>query len=210
LSSLSYSRTLVRQVVKQALGTSRGQHKACGVQTAVLNLDANERFEEKEILLPVLAKAKVYKKHGMARVLCGVDADGVQHDEPNYARDLRRLDEGVWCEIPDDVNGGMKPVRIKAWDLMFAGDMLGCNSVLPFCETTGAYLFCRACDYDRSSADAGRPFSFLRQAPPRTASNSTPDKMGKRQKTFEPPRLRVWKVRQPHLLLSYVCALIHT
>jgi hypothetical protein len=75
---------------------------------AVLNLDASERFKQDEILLPALAKAKVYKKHGMARVLCGVDQNGVQHDEPNHAHDMRKLDEGRWAEIPDDVNGGTR------------------------------------------------------------------------------------------------------
>ena len=79
---------------------------------AVLNLDASERFKQDEIMLPALAKAKVYKKHGMARVLCGVDQNGVQHDEPNYAHDMRKLDEGRWAEIPDDVNGGTRWMRI--------------------------------------------------------------------------------------------------
>jgi hypothetical protein len=174
------------EVVRQALGSARGKHKACGVQTAVLNLPASERFNQDEILMPVLAKASVYKKHGMARVLCGVDAMGKQHDEPNNALDMRRLDEGRWCVIPDDVNGGTMRVRLKAWDLAFAGDMLGCNSVLPFCETTGAFKYCRACDFDRRSPLAGRPFSFLRRCG--HVGNES-----KRART-DAPKMRDWQV----------------
>ena len=137
----------------------------CGVQSAVVNLDATDRFAEEEILLPALARAKVYKKHGMACVLCGVDATGIQHNEPNYASDLRRLDvEGRWFDMPDDVNGGTRRMRLRVWDLLFSGDMLGCGSVLPFCETTGAHKLCRACDFDSSAPDAYRPISFLRRS----------------------------------------------
>ena len=83
-------------------------HKQCGVQEACLNLPAEERFHPDNIMLPVLSRASVYKKHGMARVLAGVDRSGKQHDEPNHAADLDALDEGVWGEIPDDELGGMR------------------------------------------------------------------------------------------------------
>jgi hypothetical protein len=72
----------------------RGLHKQCGNQLAVLSLPAGDRFREDNILLPVLSRAKVCRKHGMSRVLCGVDADGKQHDEPNFAADMRALNEG--------------------------------------------------------------------------------------------------------------------
>ena len=53
-------------------------------------------------MLPILSRAKVYKKHGMSRVMCGVDSDGFQHAEPNFAADMRELSEGVTMAIPDD------------------------------------------------------------------------------------------------------------
>lgn len=46
-------------------------------------------------MLAVNSRAAVFKKHGMARVLCGVDSEGVKHDEPCFAQDMRELDEGV-------------------------------------------------------------------------------------------------------------------
>ena len=116
-------------------------HKQCGCQTAVLNLPACERFEEKNILLPVLARASTYKKHGMARVLCGVDADGVEHDEPNYGRDMRELDVGRWITIPDDRDnlGNTRHVRLRGWNVAISCDYLGKQSVLPFMESSRAH-----------------------------------------------------------------------
>lgn len=60
----------------------RSIHKQNGCQVASLSLEASERFRSDRIMLPVNSRGKVYKKHGMARVLCGVDSSGVQHDEP--------------------------------------------------------------------------------------------------------------------------------
>jgi hypothetical protein len=80
--------------VCNVLGVKRSLHKQCGCQLAVLSLDAAERFREENILLAALSRAKVYQKHGMARVLCGVDENGRQHEEENFAADMRALDEG--------------------------------------------------------------------------------------------------------------------
>ena len=95
---------------------ARGKHKQCGIQAASLSLSAEERFKTDNIFLLGLARANVYKTHGMARVFCGDDQDGKRHDEPNLAADLRRLDEGVWIEIPDECGGmygcGSTPHRV--------------------------------------------------------------------------------------------------
>ena len=145
------------------LGTARGDHKECGVQAALLNLPADTRCTEDNIMLVALAKAKVYKKHGMARILAGVDADGEQHDEPNVARDLRALDCGRMITIPDDDNPGCtRTVRLRVWPIMFSADYLGAQSVLPFVESPMAHVFCRGCLYNSTSPMAGRPYSFLR------------------------------------------------
>ena len=80
--------------VCNTLGVKRGKHKQCGCLMTALSLPAEERFCEENILLPILSRAEVYKKHGMARVVCGVDQSGKQHDEPNFAADMRALDVG--------------------------------------------------------------------------------------------------------------------
>ena len=64
---------------------SRGVHKICGCQVAIGSLPAEERFKTDNIMPVALALASTYKNHGMARVLCGVDAHSVAHDEPCYA-----------------------------------------------------------------------------------------------------------------------------
>ena len=158
------------QTVRQGIGTNRGVHKQCGCQAAVGNLPADERFKTENILLPVLSRASVYKKHGMARVLCGVDQQGVRHDEDCYAKDMRELDEGVMIEIPDDENGGTMSVRLKCWELVAACDHLGAQSLTAHVETPGAHVFCRACDCDRSSAAYTAPFSFHRAPAPVSGS----------------------------------------
>jgi len=84
--------------------------------------------------LHTLAKAKLYKKVGMSRVLCGVDqATGKVHtDEPNLARDLRELSTvGRLIEIPDDVHGGSTTVRLKVYHIVSSCDYLGAMSLLP-------------------------------------------------------------------------------
>ena len=79
---------------------------------AFAGLKQEERFKPENIMLVALARTKTYKKHGMARVLCGVDSDGVQHDEPCYAQDMRDLDAGVDMFIPDEVNGALPPATL--------------------------------------------------------------------------------------------------
>ena len=117
------------------------------------------------IFLHTLAKAKLYKKVGMSRVLCGVEQEnGKAHpDEPNLARDLRELGtDGRLIEIPDDIHGGSKTVRLKVYHIVSSCDYLGAMSLLPNAESPGSHFFCRGCYVDASDADCHRPFSFLR------------------------------------------------
>ena len=145
------------------LGVARGKHKQCGVQVACLNLPAEERFKPEEIMLPVLSRASVYKKHGMTRVLAGVDKEtGEQHDEPCRARDMQRLDEGVWGTIPDDENGGRRWIRLKNYNLTISADDPAKKSLTPFVESCSAHRHCNCCSYHAKGATAGRPLSFLR------------------------------------------------
>ena len=152
----------VLQTVKNAIGTAKSKHKQLGVQVSLASLPAEERFKEENLLLAALARTGVYKKHGIARVISGVDEDGTVHDEPNLASDLRRLHEGVIIEIPDDVMGGMKKVRLKCVIIIVCADYLAAQALLPWFESTGAYIFCRGCNANRKHHDVYRPFSFLR------------------------------------------------
>jgi hypothetical protein len=148
--------------VCNTLGAARGTHKQVGCQATVLNIPTEERSNEANIFLPVLARASAYKKHGMARLLCGVDKGGVQREEPNFAADMRALDAGVSIQIPDDVHGGVKWVRLRAWIMLASCDFLAKKSILPFSEGSAANCFCGDCDYDTRSQAAKRPLSFLR------------------------------------------------
>ena len=137
------------------------------MQASTLNVPMAERMALDNIMLVALAKAKVYKKHGLARVISGVDQDGTMHDEANVAKDFRALDVGKWIQIPDDEQGGdLRWWRLRAWVIIFSADYLGAQSMLPFSESPSAHVLCRACDYDTRSAAAARPFSFLRKPSP--------------------------------------------
>ena len=117
------------------------------------------------IFLHTLAKAKLYKKVGMSRVLCGVEQEnGKAHpDEPNLARDLRELGtDGRLIEIPDDIHGGSKTVRLKVYHIVSSCDYLGAMSLLPNAESPGSHFFCRGCYVNAADPDCHRPFSFLR------------------------------------------------
>jgi hypothetical protein len=124
-------------------------------------LPAEERFAPDNIILPVLARASVYKKHGMARVLAGVDQTGVHHDEPSHAKDMQSLDVGVWGTIPDDERGGMKWIRLKVWNLTISADDPAKKSLTPFVESCSAHRHCNCCSYHAKAQAAGRPLSFM-------------------------------------------------
>ena len=53
---------------------------------------------------------------------------------------MRKLDEGVWVDIPDDISGGVRPVRLKAWVIVVGADYLAAQSILPFVESCGEPL----------------------------------------------------------------------
>ena len=146
----------------KVIGYAKGVHKQGGLQTANGNLPLDIRFAEKHIHLPVLARNSTIKKHGMVRVLCGVDKSGVQHEEACFARDVAQLYDGVRCEIPDDRTGGTRWIKVRWFFIVLCADMLGANALLPYMETPGAHCCCSGCNWDRSHPDAHRPFSFLR------------------------------------------------
>ena len=144
------------------IGYARGVHKQGGFQTANGNLPLKIRFAEQYIHLPVLARNSTCKKHGMARVVCGVDKSGKKHDEQCFARDLHELYDGVRCQIADDRTGGTRWIKIRWFFIVLCADMLGANALLPYMETPGASLCCSGCNWDQSQPDAHKPFSFFR------------------------------------------------
>ena len=153
------------------IGVARGNHKQCGCQVAVVNLDPSERFKTDNILLPVMTTSSVYKAKGMSRVLAGVDLDGTVHDEPSYASDVAELDAGVWIELPDDEGGGTRWWRLRGGQIVVSADYLAQQSLIPKAESTRAHKFCRlGCDYDSSHPAATRPFSFLRKPRPESSA----------------------------------------
>ena len=144
------------------LGAAKGVHKEMGVQVAIGNLCAEERFKKTNIMMPVLVPTKVYNKHGLSRCISGIDSAGKQHPEPCFAKDMRELDVGVPITIPDDENGGVRTIVLKAWVVLLAGDYLGDQAMLPFVETCGAHVLCRGCDFNRSTPDSIAQTSKMR------------------------------------------------
>ena len=131
---------------------------------ATLNLPPEERFTSENIFLPLCVRTSVYSRHGLARIRNGVDQDGVKHDEPCLADDVNNLGrEGRWAQIPDDVNGGMEWIRLRAWSLMGAMDHLGAQTATVHTTCPKAHHLCRVCDYDAQSPMAAQPYSFMRQ-----------------------------------------------
>ena len=137
------------------------------MQLAFVNLAPEQRFEQQNILLPVIFRAKAYRKWGMARMMNGIDLDGVQMDEPNYARDLltASFDESdVFISLPDDkcINT-RKTWRLILAELVSSCDWLGGQGLLPFIESPQGHKICRACSFNRSDSNAYAPFSFNRE-----------------------------------------------
>jgi hypothetical protein len=143
------------------MGYAKGLHKMHSLQLAIGNLPADDRFDHDNILLYGAVNSKIAKRYGMARVLCGVDADGTQHDEPNFAADMRQLHEGVWMELTSAPEGIPRRIRLRAWVAVLATDFMEAGALLPFMESPSAHHPCRCCNFDQSSAEASVPFSFL-------------------------------------------------
>lgn len=91
-----------------AIGTKRGAHKYSVHMAAIANLPTRVRFKTEYILPFLIAQSKLVESAGLNQILCGVNADGVQVDENNFAADMRQLARGVAISIPDDANGGMR------------------------------------------------------------------------------------------------------
>ena len=143
------------------MGYAKGLHKLHSFQLAICNLRADERYDHDNILLYGVCNSKVAKNHGLARVLCGADADGTLHDEPCLASDMWKLHEGVWIDLPNPPAGIPRRVRLRAWIVALSADFCEAQSLLPFMESPAAHHPCRCCNWDQSSAVAHAPFSFL-------------------------------------------------
>lgn len=153
-------------------------------------MPATERFKHCYTWLVALARADVYKDKGhggMARILCAVDANGKQHEDPCYASDMRELAQGVWVQIPDDVKGGLEWVRIKAYHMLTSCDYLAAQSLTPFVEGATAIFPCRKCDYSKRDPQAGRAFSFWKR-PCADASTSKGPRVGFQMRSW--PHIR--------------------
>ena len=152
------------------MGYAKGLHKMHNFQIALGNLPADARFDHDNILLYGVVNSKVAKAYGLARVLCGVDTDGTQHNEPCFAADMRELHEGVWLDLPAAPEGVPRRVRLRAWVAVLAVDFMEAQALLPFMESPAAHHVCRCCNFDQSSSSAAVPFSFLSGAASEEAS----------------------------------------
>ena len=154
--------------MRNAIGKAKGTHKIMGNQIAVMNLPAAERFKPENIFLVAACRAEAVKRHGMSRVLCGVDDDGKQIDNVCLSNDMKELRKGVVVELPDDASGGMRLWRIVSPGVNVAScDWLGNRALGPFMETPSAHHFCNQCTFNRSKPGAYRPLSFLRTLDPK-------------------------------------------
>ena len=86
--------------VSNPIGFAKSDQKYECIYAAITNLPPRLRFSRHAIQLVELTNSKAFKHHSAARVLCGVDVDGKQIDEPCFAADLRRLQEGVELRLP--------------------------------------------------------------------------------------------------------------
>ena len=130
---------------------------------AILNLPTKQRFEPRNMFLILVARAVCYKKHGMARIITGVDSNGVRHNEPNYSRDMDELHDGREVTLPDDAKPGKTKLwNMKSWVTTACCDWLGAQLLLWFTESPASYCQCRRCTWNRSHCNAYRPHSFWR------------------------------------------------
>ena len=132
--------------VANPLGYAKGEQKYECVYYSVLNLPARLRHSMNAIQLVELTNAKAFKKHGAARVLCGVQADGKVVDEASFAEDMRGLAEGIDVELPLE-EGGSRTIWLQVFVLGLSADFPAAGALLPFYDSM----------YDSGFEAAGSP-----------------------------------------------------
>ena len=103
------------------------------------------------------------KKHHAHRVVAGVDANGqiLDSDWSSCGGQARLLNEGHWCEIPDDTNGGTMWICLKAWFTLLQFDMLGRWQMGPTVESSSAIHPCDKCDFASDRYNCYAPCTFV-------------------------------------------------
>ena len=145
------------------IGFAKGEQKYELCYASIVNLAPRMRNHMDNILLVEATNAKAFKKYGAARIVSGVDTQGEQVDEQNFAADMRRLKEGIEIDIPKP-EGGTRKIRLQAWVVALSADFPAAGALLPCMESTSAHHWCRECDADFSKSEASRPFVFAEQA----------------------------------------------
>lgn len=122
--------------------------------------DQTERFKHDNIELLALFASSVAHDHGMARILAGVDKQGVKREHDTFADELQKLNEGVEMLIPDDLRGGLRKVRVFFTLLCMSCDMPAAATLLPWTASCQSHRCCRQCPWDQRHKKARRAHSF--------------------------------------------------
>ena len=141
------------------IGFAKGEQKYECCYATIVNLPPRIRYQTDSILLVEVTNSKAFKRYGAARVISGVDSNGKQVEEDNFAADMRRLREGIILDIPK-ADGGTRKIKLQAWLVGFSADFPAAGACLPFMESTSAHVWCRECDCNFASQGEQRPFIF--------------------------------------------------
>ena len=145
-------------------GYAKSKHKLLGVQAALANLEAEDRFNHDNQLLLAVARHPAVMHAGMTGIFAGVDKNGKEIvDGPTISADFIEGAEGRWFKVLDD-DGTEQWYRLKTYVLVVCGDYPQVQAMLPFMEAAGAYCPCRGCNYRQDGSMAHEtPHSFFSQ-----------------------------------------------
>ena len=155
--------------VANPLGVARGVHSIGAIYVSLINLHPATRNRLEYTFLVTIAKTSVISKYGMSAVLasCGPSSTTLMRalqpqTDYSLAGQMTMLNSGSTLSFP--VNGpfgGMAPRTTYGWLVLFSGDFPAMAKLVGTAASCAAKHPCRHCNWERESAVAFCPSSFM-------------------------------------------------
>ena len=145
--------------VVNALGSFTGVHKIGLFYWALLNLDANERMDLKNIHLATIALDADIGYYGMEQIVSGPPGEPNYPDGTSIGASLRALHDGVQLSIGK--HGKFIDVLTRGWLVVVSADFPAAAVLSGTMVGTSANRFCRECEVDRREEGYDCPCSFI-------------------------------------------------
>ena len=141
-----------------ALGPWANIHPIGAFYYSITNLDASIRTAKPYLQLVCMVNDNLLKYYAREIV------SGESPQSSSFGAQMRKLDQGVSIAVPSPEHG-FQPAWVKGWCHLAKTDYLAGQKLGPWKESTQAHCFDRGSTLDRTSANYGKPTSYVREGP---------------------------------------------